>query len=154
MAGKTGRMHCAPVEGERGLDLDYEFRILCLAYRLPRGSRYPCTNSLGSWQLVLRVSYQRRSFGYVILGCLVLHCAALRRWRVGKKRHAGPADRKREGERQECLLYDNDRDMESGEQKWSSSRSSTTCLSIPPARLPNQAGDWVVRALRFVNPCC
>jgi hypothetical protein len=152
MAGKTGRMHCAPVEGGGELDLDYEFRILCLAYRLPRGSRYPCTNSLGSWQLVLRVSYERRSFGYVILGCLVLHCAALRRWEWERR---GTLDRtEREKERQECLLYDIDRDMESGEQKWSSSRRSTTCLSIPPARLPNQAGDWIVRALRFANPCC
>jgi hypothetical protein len=82
------------------LDLDYEFRILCLAYRLPRGSRYPCTNSLGSWQLDLRVSYERRSFGYVILGCLVLHFAALRRWGVGKKRHAGLEDREKERERE------------------------------------------------------
>jgi hypothetical protein len=54
-------------------------------------------------------------------------------------------DTRIEGE--ECLLYDNDRNEESGEQKWSNSRRSTTCLSIPSARLQNQAGDWTVRAL-------
>ena len=56
-------------------------------------------------------------------------------------------DRGEERREDECLLYDTDSNEESGEQKWIDSRRSTTCLSIPPARLQNRAGDWTVRAL-------
>jgi hypothetical protein len=144
-------VHLSREEGDWIWTMSFAYCVWHIDCHGARDTHAPTLWARGSWFCVFRMSGGvLATLSLAAWSCIVLHCG------VGEWERRGTLDRRteREKERQECLLYDNDRDMESGEQKWSSSRRSTTCLSIPPARLPNQAGDWIVRALRFADPCC